>query len=627
MLRPRSASAPGSPQPPGSAEPPATDTLPTTAATRRDPPAGMPSTRSPTRTAAAQTSTTRPRAVIGVIGGMGPAAANMFLEKTISLKTDARSDQDHARVFLDQATDVPDRTAAIEAGSNAPVKPMVDSLKRLSAGGADIVAMTCNTAHHFHLELVEANRRYGLGVELLHIVDATLTELFKQCPQARRVGLLATTGTVGQGIYQNRAATQERAKALEWVTPDDQVQARVMHGIYQGVKAGKPEIGRTELLAAARHLKERGVDAMLLACTEIPLVIRTGDIQRSDGSDIPMIDTLEALAKAALEKAESIEHPRAAMAGNRPVRVLPMLTTFTTKVDQFLRGTPARPRVIGDIGGMGPAAAAMFSRYMVTYNTSARADQDHARLLLDQATDIPDRTAAIKRGSDEPAIEMGNSLRRLAKAGATDVVMTCNTAHHFFPQLEKVIRDEHLNVNLIHIVDATMDLLDQRRPGAKKVGLLATDGTLQQEIYQKRSAQQRAEKGLAPLDWVVPDADIQKKVMDGIYKGIKAGDAELGKRLLTEAARHMKDKGVDAMLLACTEIPIALEHVHIEDDKGQPIPMIDTLEAQARKCIARAQEPIPATPGLLRQVGQLLSACHSNAHGADSEPHAEPAIA
>jgi aspartate racemase len=578
-------------------------------AVRAKPSHGMPGGRKPTDGAStSQPMAPRSRAVIGVLGGMGPAAANMFVDKTISLKTEARSDQEHARVLLYQATNVPDRTAAIVAGNKSPVGPMVEGLKRLDEGGADIVAITCNTAHKFHEDLLAAAEKFGLRLELLHIVDATMKELFAQKPDAKRVGLLATSGTVDQRIYQERAEALGHGGRIEWVVPNAQFQARVMEGIYGGVKAGDNAHGKRELLAAAEHLKEQGVDAMLLACTEIPLVLKTGDTKTEAGEDIPMIDTLEALAKAALERADSMEHPRA-LAGKQPIRVLPMMTAFTMKVDRFLHGEAERPRIIGDIGGMGPAAAAMFSRYMVAHNESARSDQEHTRLLLDQATDIPDRTAAIKAKSQEPVIEMGNSLRRLAKAGATDIVMTCNTAHHFFPQLENVIRDEHLNVNLIHIVDATMTLLDKMKPGARKVGLLATDGTLEQKIYQKRAAEKGRE-----LEWVVPDPDVQQKVMDGIYKGVKAGDNALGTKLLEEAAQHMKDKGVDAMLLACTEIPIALEHVDVMDDHGEPIPMVDTLEAQARMCIERAKEPIPATPGLLHQVGQLLSVCHGRAH-------------
>jgi aspartate racemase len=594
---------------------------PSAPATRPEPSPGMPGGRKGAEGASSsQPMAPRSRAVIGVLGGMGPAAANMFLDKTISLKTDARSDQEHARVLLDQATDVPDRTAAIAAGSKAPVKPMVNSLKRLDKGGADIVAITCNTAHKFHDDLLAAVEKYGLKLELLHIVDATMKELFAQKPGAKRVGLLATTGTVGQRIYQERAEKLGHGN-IEWVAPNEEFQNRVMDGIYKGVKAGDSELGKRELLAAAEHLKEQGVDAMLLACTEIPLVLKTGDTKTEAGENIPMIDTLEALAKAALQRADTMQRPRA-LIGQKPVRISSAVTSFTMKVDRFLNGQPSRPRIIGDIGGMGPAAAAMFSRYMVAHNESAKSDQEHTRLLLDQATDIPDRTAAIKARSDEPVIEMGNSLRRLAKAGATDVVMTCNTAHHFFPKLEGIIRDEHLKVNLIHIVDATMTLLDKMKPGARKVGLLATDGTLEQKIYQKRAAEKGRE-----LEWIVPDPAVQQKVMDGIYKGVKAGDNELGTKLLEEAAQHMKDKGVDAMLLACTEIPIALEHVKIMDASGEPIPMVDTLEAQARMCIERAKEPIPATPGLLQQVGHLLTACHARAHEEGSSGSGELAPA
>ena len=89
------------------------------------------------------------RKVIGIIGGMGPmATADLFIK--IVENTAARTDQEHLHVLIDNNTDIPDRTACILAGSDAPLGPMVESAKRLVDQGADLLIIPCNTAHYFH---------------------------------------------------------------------------------------------------------------------------------------------------------------------------------------------------------------------------------------------------------------------------------------------------------------------------------------------------------------------------------------------------------------------------------------------------------------------------------------------
>ncbi|WAC71621.1 amino acid racemase [Roseateles sp. SL47] len=540
----------------------------------------------------------RPRAVIGVMGGMGPAAANQFGHQLIKLKTDAKTDQEHARVLLDQATNIPDRTSAILKGTESPVPNMTASLKRLDEGGADIVAITCNTAHHFHPDMLEAIEKFGLKLDLLHIVDATMKELEAQKPGARRIGLLATSGTLDSRIYEQRS--EQTGHHKDWIYPDKTTQEScVMKGIYEGVKAGRMKEGEAMLLAAAQELRNKGADAILLACTEIPLVLKTGHVKDADGGDLPLIDTLEALGKEALARAETKASRLTTPAGTFTVKPSPA-TNFLQGVMTALAEGEARPRRIGVMGGMGPAAAMQFSDYMVKFNDKATKDQDHVPLLLDQATDIPDRTGAILSGGRDPVPEMAASLRRLKNAGADDIVMTCNTAHYFYPQLAKIIEDEKLNLDVIHIVDATMKLLDQHAPGARNVGLLATSGTVNTGVYQNHESAKGRE-------WLTPNADTQKDaVMAGIYDGVKAGKNDVGHQLLLKAAQELADKGADAILLACTEIPLVLKTGMIKKPDGTDLPLIDTLEAQAREAIRRSGLPIPATPGVLSDVSRLL---------------------
>jgi len=560
----------------------------------------------------------RTGAVIGVMGGMGPAASNQFGHQLINLKTGAKTDQQHARVLLDQATDIPDRTGAILSGGPSPVKNMEQSLKRLDAGGADIVAVTCNTAHHFFDDMQHAIDKFGLKLSMLHIVDATMKELEVQKPGAKRIGLLATSGTLDSKIYENRAAQNGQTK--EWVYPTPETQkSAVMTGIYEGVKAGKDELGRELLLRAAEELKAQGVDAILLACTEIPLVLKTGDIKGADGKDMPLIDTLGSLAKEALAKADSMPGRIATASGSFTVKPAEPSGFVQTMAALFI-GQPERPRRIGVMGGMGPAAAMQFSDYMVKFNTEAKTDQQHVPMMVDQATDIPDRTAAIldKAKNPSPVNEMANSLRRLAQAGADEIVMTCNTAHFFFPEVQKVIEQEKLKVNVVHIVEATMKLLDQQAPHASNIGLLATSGTVNTGVYQNHDS-------AAGRTWMTPAKETQEQqVMAGIYQGVKSGNMNMGKDLLRNAAQELADKGADAILLACTEIPLVLKTGDIKNKDGVVIPLIDTLEAQAREAITRAKVPVPATPGILKQIAEQLCL---PADGGRSEPAPTHALA
>ena len=91
--------------------------------------------------------------VIGIIGGMGPLATCDLMQKIIEY-TDADTDQEHVRICVDCNTNIPDRTAAILQGGKNPVPELVKSAKRLEAMGAQVLVMSCNTAHYFYEDMI-----------------------------------------------------------------------------------------------------------------------------------------------------------------------------------------------------------------------------------------------------------------------------------------------------------------------------------------------------------------------------------------------------------------------------------------------------------------------------------------
>lgn len=221
----------------------------------------------------------------GIIGGMGPLATVDLFAKITKL-TKAETDQEHIPVLIDSNTNIADRTAAILAGGASPVPELVRSALRLECMGADMLAMSCNTAHYFADEIKKYTR-----LPLVHMIDETAQEAKRR--GYRRVGLLATTGTCQTGIYDKAFAAQ----GVELIKPDDELEAHIMDLIYRGVKAGivdYPLAGVTKTLAA---LKEAGAEVFILGCTELPLAFSMYHI------DEPSIDPTETLARRIIELA------------------------------------------------------------------------------------------------------------------------------------------------------------------------------------------------------------------------------------------------------------------------------------------------------------------------------------
>ena len=124
-------------------------------------------------------------------------------------------------------------------------------------------------------------------------------------------------------------------------------------------------------------------------------------------------------------------------------------------------------KTIGIVGGMGPLATSDLFRKIVEI-TDAASDQEHVRVCIDNNTEIPDRTAAILKGGEDPVPEMVKSAVRLQGMGADVLIMPCNTAHYFYDRLTPFVDTPFLNM----IEETAKEI---KRRGIKKAGLLATD--------------------------------------------------------------------------------------------------------------------------------------------------------
>lgn len=231
---------------------------------------------------------TRPAlGMLGILGGMGPLATADFYRRLVE-RTPAGSDQAHLPVVLWADPAVPDRTAALLGEGPSPVPALVEGARRLRDAGASCLAVPCNTAHAYVEQLSRAT-----GVEVLDMVGAALEAAARRVPGAERVGVLATRGTRLAGLYE-RAGERLGLGVVQVPGP---VQREYVDPAIRAVKGGADLAGPERwIAAAATSLRERGAQAVVAACTELPL------ISGAAGRVLPLVDSTDALAEAAVAR-------------------------------------------------------------------------------------------------------------------------------------------------------------------------------------------------------------------------------------------------------------------------------------------------------------------------------------
>lgn len=209
-------------------------------------------------------------------------ATAYFLE-LITAMTDALRDQDHLRMLICHAPDIPDRTEYILGRSaDSPLPGIVRAGLTLKSAGADLLAIPCMTAHYFHEEMEKQ-----IGVKTLHAIRDCAAQL--DAAGAKRVGILATEGTISSGLFQKAL----REKGITAILPTEAEQRQVSSIIFDQIKRGRaPDMDAFSAVCAG--LRGRGAQVIVLGCTELSLIKR--DHELGDG----FVDTLEVLAQSVL---------------------------------------------------------------------------------------------------------------------------------------------------------------------------------------------------------------------------------------------------------------------------------------------------------------------------------------
>lgn len=224
--------------------------------------------------------------------------------------------------------------------------------------------------------------------------------------------------------------------------------------------------------------------------------------------------------------------------------------------------------MLGIIGGMGPMASAAFYD-MISSKTDASCDQENLNLILLSHAAMPDRTRAIL-SKDEAQIEAVRSklyadAMFLQNAGCTAIAVTCNTAHYFVNMIEGEI-----DIPFIHLIRETAEAVASKF-GARKVAVLATDGTIETRLYQD----ELSKRGVIAF---TPKAEVQALVMHEIYECIKSGkpaDEEIWQKI----EEYVKAEGCKAAVLACTELSVVRKELSLGSF------YFDPMDIMAESCL------------------------------------------
>ncbi len=239
--------------------------------------------------------------------------------------------------------------------------------------------------------------------------------------------------------------------------------------------------------------------------------------------------------------------------------------------------------MIGIIGGVGPTAGADLLQ-KITEETIAKSDQDHLPVILFSLPNkILDRTEYLEgKVNENPGKAMANIALQLEQAGATIAAIPCNTAHadEIFGRVDEKLREQKSRLKLVHLIDENIAYLKGNYKKGTKIGVLSTTGTYKQKIYSKKLE-------LAGFEAIVPAEDIQTEMVhSAIYHygyGIKANNGKttaLAKAQLEFAMDTLKANGAEAVILGCTELPLAFE-----EPKYKDMLLIDATRILARAII------------------------------------------
>jgi aspartate racemase len=220
---------------------------------------------------------------------------------------------------------------------------------------------------------------------------------------------------------------------------------------------------------------------------------------------------------------------------------------------------------LGILGGMGPAASAEFITRLIQ-QTPARCDQEHIPFVLWNEPRVPDRSTSILNEDDKPLPYLLQGMQVLKAVGCTTIVIPCNTAHFWYDELVK------FKIPILHIVDSVADSLrDVNVTGT--IGVMGTQATVELGLYQYMLNK-------SGWDCITPTKEEMSNLVQPAIDLIKSGSIKEAHPMLMAVVKSLIDRGAKAVVLGCTEIPLA-----VKEKEENNIPLVNSIDSLVKAAI------------------------------------------
>ena len=188
-------------------------------------------------------------------------------------------------------------------------------------------------------------------------------------------------------------------------------------------------------------------------------------------------------------------------------------------------------------------------------------------MIIYNCPQIPDRTGyLLGKSKENPGPQIIDCGRKISKAGAELIAIPCITAHALYPEIE-----QELDAPVLHIIRETAEYL--KKEGIHKVGLEATDGTVQTKVFQEELERQG-------IEVILPSKEKQEMVMHIIYNNVKAG-RRVDMDRFQQIEEELHEKGAEVIILGCTELSM------VSRDEKIGHGYLDAMEVLARAAVIK----------------------------------------
>ena len=477
---------------------------------------------------------------LGIIGGLGALAGADILFKIVKASSLRETNQKLDILFEQEPFD--DRSLD-ETGVPRLIERKLyvyRVVRELEARQVDRVVLPCFISHSFLHEIAPE-----LNAHIVDIMAALSTHISTAYPAARKLGVITSAFVRKIRFFESSSGFD----GYQILHPASDIQEPgVREAVYgpHGIKAGYMEGAPLEhFQRACDDLVAQGADIIVPGLTEIPLV--QAGLCLPD--DVPMVDCNQVYAEFAL----------------------------CSEV-----GERAPEYKIGIVGGVGPLATVDFMEKVIRH-TGAAKDQDHIKMVVEHNPKIPDRTESLLGEGPDPTIALLGAAKRLEADNADMIAIPCNTAHAFVERIQR-----YISIPIVHMLYETACTLRDDYSRCRRIGLLATTGTIESRVYHNVLE-------AMDLEVLVPDAAHQNRVMAAIYgdQGVKAGfTAGACVDDLLAALTELANKGAEAVILGCTKLPILLKATDCFKVGDRSLVVLDPTEILARRCVALAQHRV-----------------------------------